>query len=155
MTAQDIIGLNLQEVRRRTIKIWRGIPDAQLAWKPDETALSIGEMIRHVWEGSENYRRIVAHGGSLELPDSYADDPISSAEAEIAFATPLIEQLLEDIHGFTADDLTTKWIDRSDVGYRRTLGDFLARIAYHESVHAGQLLGYMRMAGIERPDIWD
>ncbi len=155
MTAQDIIVLNLQEVRRRSLKLWRGIPDLQLAWKPDENALSIGEMIRHVWEGSENYRRIVAHGGSLELPDSYTDGPISSVETEIAFAAPLFEKLLEDIRGFTSDDLNTKWIDRSDVGYRRKLGDFLARIAYHESVHAGQLLGYLRMAGTERPDIWD
>jgi uncharacterized damage-inducible protein DinB len=155
MTAQEILVLNLQEVRRRSLKIWRGIPDSQLAWKPDETALTIGEMIRHVWEGSENYRRIVAHGGSLELPDSYADGPISSIETEIAFAAPLFEKLLEDIRRFTSDDLSMKWIDRSDVGYRRKLGDFLARIAYHESVHAGQLLGYMRMAGIERPNIWD
>jgi uncharacterized damage-inducible protein DinB len=155
MTAQEILVLNLQEVRRRSIHIWRGIPDPQLAWKPDENALSIGETIRHVWEGSENYRRIVAHGGSLGLPETYADGPISSVETEIAFAAPLFEKLLEDIRGFTADDLSTKWIDRSDVGYRRTLGDFLARIAYHESVHAGQLLGYMRTAGIERPNIWD
>jgi uncharacterized damage-inducible protein DinB len=155
MTAQDILVLNLQEGRRRSIKLWRGIPDVQLAWKPDENALSIGEMIRHVWEGSENYRRIVAHGGSLELPDGYADGPISGVESEITMAGPLFERLLEDIRGFSADDLTTKWIDRSDVGYRRKLGDFLARIAYHESVHAGQLLGYMRMVGIERPNIWD
>jgi hypothetical protein len=104
---------------------------------------------------SETCRRIVAHGGSLELPDSYADGPISSVETEIALAAPLFEKLLEDIRGFTADDLSTKWIDRFDVGYRRTLGDFLAQIAYHESVHAGQLLGYLRMAGIARPDIWD
>ena len=155
MTAQEIIVLNLQEVRRRSLKIWRAIPDTQLAWKPDENALSIGEMIRHVWEASESYRRIVAHGGSLELPDHYTDEPVSGIETEIAFAAPLFEQLLEDIRGFTAADLNTKWIDRSDVGYRRKLGDFLARIAYHESVHAGQLLGYMRMAGIERADIWD
>ena len=41
-------------------------------------------------------------------------------------------------------------MNRCDVGYRRTLGDFLARIAHHESIHAGQSLGYMRMVRIER-----
>ena len=125
MTAQEIIVLNLQEVRRRSLKIWRAIPDTQLTWKPDENALGIGEMIRHVWEASESYRRIVAHGRSLELPDHYADEPVSSVETEIAFAAPLFERLLQDIRGFTANDLSTKWIDRSDVGYRRELGDFL------------------------------
>lgn len=29
------------------------------------------------------------------------------------------------------------------------------RIAYHEAVHTGQLLNYMRNMGVERPDIWD
>lgn len=46
-------------------------------------------------------------------------------------------------------------IDRSDVGYRRLLGDMLLRVAYHEAVHAGQLLDYLRTACVERPNIWD
>ena len=41
-------------------------------------------------------------------------------------------------------------MDRANVGHRRTLGHSLARIVCHESIHAGQLLGYMRMVRIER-----
>jgi uncharacterized damage-inducible protein DinB len=37
----------------------------------------------------------------------------------------------------------------------KILGDYLNRIAYHESVHTGQLLDYLRTIGIERPQIWD
>lgn len=29
------------------------------------------------------------------------------------------------------------------------------RIAFHESVHTGQLLDYLRTSGIPRADIWD
>jgi len=52
-------------------------------------------------------------------------------------------------------DLTNIKIDRSDVGYIRELGDMLLRIAYHESVHTGQLLDYLRTAEVDRPLIWD
>ncbi|MBJ8050318.1 DinB family protein, partial [Bacillus cereus group sp. N18] len=31
----------------------------------------------------------------------------------------------------------------------------LMRIAYHEGVHTGQMLDYMRTMKIERPNIWD
>jgi len=30
----------------------------------------------------------------------------------------------------------------------------LLRIAYHEAVHTGQLLSYLRTLGLERPMIW-
>ena len=53
------------------------------------------------------------------------------------------------------DDLNTISIDRSDVGYIRKAGDFILRIAYHEAVHAGQMLQYLRMAGVPRPSVWD
>jgi hypothetical protein len=51
--------------------------------------------------------------------------------------------------------LINKKVDRSDVGYIRTFGDFILRIGYHEAVHAGQLLGYLRMMNAPRPVIWD
>ena len=31
----------------------------------------------------------------------------------------------------------------------------LLRVAYHESVHTGQLLDYLRTAGVPRELIWD
>ncbi len=41
------------------------------------------------------------------------------------------------------------------MGYIRELGDMLLRVAYHESVHTGQLLDYLRTAKVKRPIIWD
>ncbi len=48
MNANDLIILNFEEVRRRSIKVWKAIPQQKLNWKPDENALSCAEMIRHV-----------------------------------------------------------------------------------------------------------
>lgn len=59
------------------------------------------------------------------------------------------------ISTFSDEDLTCIQIDRSDVGYIRSLGDMLMRIGYHESVHAGQLLQYLRTMEVARPKVWD
>lgn len=56
------------------------------------------------------------------------------------------------VKSFSEKDLSNI-IDRSKVGYVRSLGDMLARIAFHESVHLGQLLDYLRTAGVTRPDV--
>ena len=37
----------------------------------------------------------------------------------------------------------------------RTIGDFVLRMAYHELVHTGQLLSYLRRMNVPRPEIWD
>ena len=44
------------------------------------------------------------------------------------------------VNTFTAKELDDVYITRKELGQRRKLGDYLLRIAYHESVHAGQLL---------------
>jgi hypothetical protein len=50
MNSIEIILLNFEEIRKRSIKLWNGIPNEHLNWKPDENAFSIIEMIRHVLE---------------------------------------------------------------------------------------------------------
>ena len=81
--------------------------------------------------------------------------PLISVEKELEFTEPLRKDFLETIRTFKEKDLANITIDRSNVGYVRGLGDMFMRIAYHESVHTGQLLDYLRTAGIPRADIWD
>ncbi|KGX84977.1 hypothetical protein N784_11420 [Pontibacillus litoralis JSM 072002] len=42
-----------------------------------------------------------------------------------------------------------------EFSYIKKLGDMLLRVAYHESVHTGQLLDYMSTMRVARPNIWD
>lgn len=158
MNATDLLILNFEEVRRRSIKVWRAIPEDKLDWKPDNKAFTCGEMIRHVIEGEFLYHQILIQRGSSALsalPNPYDTKPFTSIEEELAFAKPYRDEFLSFVKELGKSDLESIRIDRSDVGYVRTLGDMLLRIAYHESVHTGQLLDYMRTMGIERPNIWD
>lgn len=152
----DLILLNLNEVRRRSIKVWTSIPEEKLQWKPDDEAMTCLEMIRHVLESEHYYHLAIINKGSLSVFDSpFENRPFTSVVEELKFAEPYRNQFIDMIKTFSEEDLVNIKIDRSESGYIRELGDMLLRIAYHESVHTGQLLDYLRSAGVPRIRIWD
>ncbi|HJQ26915.1 MAG TPA: DinB family protein [Blastocatellia bacterium] len=156
MRATELLILNFEEVRRRSVKAWQGIPAAGLQWKPEAAAMTCIEMVRHVLEGEWLYMQILRSGGSLASDESpFNPRPYTDVAAEIAFAEPYRKEFLNLVDAYTAEELTSKKVDRSDKGYVRTVGDFLLRVAYHEAVHAGQLLSYLRLMNVPRPNIWD
>lgn len=157
MNAIDLCMWNLQETRRRSILLWRSLPDCWITWRPDEEAMSFGEMIRHVWSCSYYYHKVLQNNGSvlLDMKAPFEPEPILSIEREIEMAQPYFEDFIDYVHNLSNEELATRLIDRSDVGYQRYVGDMLLRIAYHDAVHTGQFLQYMRMAGLDRPMIWD
>lgn len=157
MNAVDLSILNLKETRRRSIKLWESLPDNWITWRPDKEALSFGEMIRHVWSASYHYHMVLKNNGSIkkERPTPYNQEPIISIKKEIELSESYFEDFIEYVQSLSIEELESRMIDRSDVGYQRYLGDMLLRIAYHDAVHAGQFLQYLRMIGLERPMIWD
>ncbi|MBO8156818.1 MAG: DinB family protein [Bacillaceae bacterium] len=158
MNVNELIILNFEEIRRRSIMVWKSIPEKSIDWKPDENALTCAEIIRHVLEGEYLYHQILLGKGSDALSDisnPFETKKFISVDDEIEFSKQYREEFINYIKNLNTDDLENVEIDRSDVGYVRTLGDMLMRIAYHESVHTGQLLDYMRTMNIERPNIWD
>jgi uncharacterized damage-inducible protein DinB len=156
MSSINLLILNFNEVRRRSKKVWTSIPEQYLQWKPDHEAMSCLEMVRHVLESEHYYHLALKNKGSINHFESpFEKQPLVSVTEELNFAEPYREAFLEQVSQYKEEDLTTINIDRSDVGYIRSLGDMLLRIAYHESIHTGQILDYLRTAGVSRADIWD
>ncbi|HJP58957.1 MAG TPA: DinB family protein [Gemmatimonadaceae bacterium] len=156
MRPADIILLNAREVRRRSEILWRGIPTDALNLKPDPDAMSAIEMVRHVLEGEYLYMLMAKERRSVgEDRSPFVGRPFISIDDELSFAASYRREFERMVTGLSAEDLEMIEIDRSDVGYKRKLGDFLLRAIYHEAVHCGQLLGYLRAMGISRPKVWD
>lgn len=149
MNATDAIILNIKEIRRSSIKVWEAIPEDKLDWKPDKKAMAC-------LESEYYYHLAIKNLGSLEEFDSpFEKRPLDSVKDELEFAESYHQQFLDMINTFSEEDLTAIQIDRSDVGYVRSLGDMLMRIGYHGTVHTGQLLQYFRMMEVDRPRTWD
>lgn len=156
MQPAELLALNLEEVRRRSVKLWQAIPADGLQWRPDAEAMTCIELVRHVLEGEWLYMQMLRSGGSLQSDESpFNPRPYTGVAAEIAFAEPYRKEFMTLVGSYTAEELTTRKVDRADRGYVRAAGDFILRIAYHESVHAGQLLGYLRLMDVPRPNLWD
>ncbi|HYH13882.1 MAG TPA: hypothetical protein VD794_01595 [Flavisolibacter sp.] len=65
MTAIENITLNFEEIRRRSIILWKGIPDIFYGWQPDAGAMACLEMVRHVLEGEHLFHQIILNRGDL------------------------------------------------------------------------------------------
>ena len=113
-------------------------------------------MIRHVLETENIYRLIIVNkGGNVDdFVSPWENMPLTDLQNELELAMPFRKKFLETIRMFTADELASVEIVRKEKK-TRNLCDFLFRCAYHESVHAGQFLSYLRTLGLERPNIWD
>lgn len=156
MNSIEIIILSFSEIRRRSIKLWEGIPDKYLNWKPDKDAFSVIEMIRHVLEGEHLFHKIIENRGDLgDYLSPWKELKYSNLKDELDFSEMYRKQFITMIRELSEIDLENIRIERKEVGQSKKLGDYLNRIAYHESVHAGQMLSYLRTIGIDRPKIWD
>lgn len=156
MIATELIIANCEETRRRSVLIWKGLPEAFYDWKPDKDAMSSLEMIRHVLECEHLFHIIVNKRGDLkDYVSPWMGNAYKNLENEINFAEPFRKDFLKTIRSFSTQDLDIIEIIRKEKNQRRKLGEYLLRIAYHEAVHAGQFLAYLRTLGIDRPMIWD
>jgi uncharacterized damage-inducible protein DinB len=155
MVAVDIIILNFEEIRRRSIKLWKGLPDTYFHWRPDKEAMTCIQMVRHVLEGEHLFHVIIQHRGDLgDYRSPWEDRPFTDLEQELSFAEPYRNEFLKMINTLSPEDLHLE-IHRKEKNQKRKLGDYLLRVAYHEAIHTGQMLSYYRAMGIERPLIWD
>lgn len=156
MTQTEIILLNFEEIRRRSIKLWTAVMPENYFWRPDMHAMNCLEMVRHVLEGEHLFHVIVNNRGNIgNYISPWADKPYVDLQTELDFAEPFRNKFFETIREFSPADFAKIEIVRSEKGQHRKLGDYLQRIAYHEAVHTGQMLSYLRTLGVERPQIWD
>jgi uncharacterized damage-inducible protein DinB len=157
MNAKELILIDLKETRRRFLKVANSIPNEFLTWKPDADALTIGHMIRHVLLHDYSWFMILTEQ-RLPTEDERKhlwEVPYTNVQDEIVRATPYHEQFMAYVESLDVKDFEIKLIKWPHRPIERYLGDTLERKSYHDAVHTGQLLQYLRMLRLDIPDIWD
>ncbi|UNY99080.1 DinB family protein [Zhouia spongiae] len=152
---KELILINFEEIRRRSIKLWSGLPKEYYDWKPDDSAMSSAEIIQHVLGADHGWNMIISGQDMADYRSPWDGRKFTNMENELEFARPYREEFLNTVTTFSSSALKNQEITHPGNGKKRKLGDYLLRIGYHESVHAGQFLSYLRAMGIVRPDIWD
>lgn len=155
MTTTEMIILNFEEIRKKSTKLWAGVTPDFYAWRPDAQAFSFLEMVRHVLETEYFYHVIVNNkGGHGDPTTPWTNRPYTTLQDELAFAESFRKDFIKTIGKFSENELDTIQIVRSE-RTTKTLREFLLRCIYHESVHTGQFLSYLRTVGLDRPNIWN
>ena len=117
MNSIEIILLNFSETRRRSIKLWEGIPNEFLNWKPDKKAFSIIEMIRHTLESEHLFHTIIKKRGDLGNYESpWKNLEYSDLKNELNIAKKHQKNFIDMIKVLNESDLENIRIERKEVG---------------------------------------
>ena len=158
MTLPDFFLKQKQVTRARSEDVFRLLRLEHLKWSPGNGALSIGEMLRHLWVSEEGVRRVALDGNF-----GYYEKRIPGGlPAVLGSATSSVEEELRQIARTHQDTLAAASKLREEewdkervndaIGFRRKVSVILFGINEHEVHHRAQLMTYLRMLGTPAPE---
>jgi uncharacterized damage-inducible protein DinB len=157
MNFQEVFVHHKEFTRRRTREVFALLRPENFEWRPVDGALSVGEMLRHLWVSEEGVRRVALQGDF-----SYYETRIPRGLfAVLGKPRTLLEEIadIERVHGETLDAVQAfpaehLEMERSHegLGYRRKVYVILSGIIEHEVHHRAQLMTYLRMLGRPAPE---
>jgi uncharacterized damage-inducible protein DinB len=146
-----------EAIRRRSEQVFLLLRHEQLDWKPESGALSIGEMLRHLWVSEEGVRRVALEGNF-----AYYEARIPHGlSAVLGAPATLAEELknIERVHRETLAAVEAFPLARFDeervhpgLGFQRKVSVILFGMNEHEVHHRAQLMTYLRMLGTPAPE---
>ena len=146
-----------QAVRKRTQDVLALLRPQHLEFRPEKGALSLHEMLHHLWKSEEGTRRVALHNDF-----SYYETRIPKGlHPTLGALLPLDQELanLERVHHETlvavADsppDIFEQERAREELNFRRKVWVILLRINEHEVHHRAQMMTYLRLQGIFIPE---
>jgi uncharacterized damage-inducible protein DinB len=156
----DLQGFFLKQkeaIRRRSNEVFALVRPEYLSWKPEKDALSVGEMLRHIWVSEEGVRRVALEGNF-----AYYETRIPQGlRATLGTQGGLDEELrnLDRVHRETLAQVAACPLERFDeerahagLAFRRKIGVILLGINEHEIHHRAQLMTYLRLLGTPAPE---
>lgn len=128
-----------------------------LLWKPEKDALSIGEMLKHLWVAEEGVRRVALDGNfayyETRIPKGLAPliGKVESLELELQHLSRVHRETLELVAARSAEIFEEERA-HPGLGFRRKVAVILFGINDHEVHHRAQLMTYLRMLGTPAPE---
>ncbi len=139
MNLQSFFLKQKEAIRARTRQVVGMIQPEHMGWRPEKDALTIGEMVRHLWVSEEGVRRAALEGNFAYYEKRVPEGLRADRETLAAVSAFPIERWDEErIH--------------QKLGFRRKIGIILMGINEHEVHHRAQLMTYLRILGTPVPE---
>ncbi len=146
-----------ETIRRRTDQVAAIVRPDMLGWRPEKDALSVGELLRHLWVSEQGVRR-----AALEGNFAYYEKRIPEGLRAVLGTPGALQEELQNlarVHHQTLDAVSkcpdtlfeTERI-HEPLGFRRKVYAILLGINEHEIHHRAQLMTYLRILGTPVPE---
>jgi uncharacterized damage-inducible protein DinB len=157
MNVQELFLKQKEAGRARTRQVTELLREEHMNWRPVPGALSVGEMLRHMWVCEHGVRRV-----ALEGDFAYYEKRIPQGlSAVVGTPRTLAEEIagIERVHCETLAEVSRFPVERWEeervhdgLGIRRKIVVILFGINEHEVHHRAQLMTYLRMLGTPAPE---
>jgi hypothetical protein len=126
-------------------------------WKPAQDALSVGEMLRHLWISEEGVRRVALDGNfayyEARIPGGLSAvlGTTGSLKDELKHIARVHQETLEAVAACSASIFDEERA-HPGLGFRRKVSVILFGINEHEIHHRAQLMMCLRILGSPAPE---
>jgi uncharacterized damage-inducible protein DinB len=157
MTLQDFFLKQKEAIRGRSQEVFALLRPEHMDWKPEKGALSIGEMLRHLWVSEEGVRRCALDGNF-----AYYETRIPKGLRAVMGMPESLDHELKNIDRVYRETLAAVAQRPAEffaeeranpaLGFRRKVAVILFGMNEHEVHHRAQLMTYLRLLGTPAPE---
>ena len=156
MDVKDLFLKQKAAIRARTDQAVALIRAEHMDWRPEPGALTVGEMLQHLWVSEEGVRRVALEGNfayyETRIPQGLRATLSSRAlEENVANLARVHRETLAAVGALPPEKFEDERT-HSGLGFRRKIGVILFGINEHEIHHRAQLMTYLRMLGTPVPE---
>jgi len=157
MDLKDFFLKQKEAIRRRTLEVTGLVRREHFDWRPEKGALTVGELLRHVWVSEEGVRRVALEGNfayyETRIPKGLGAvlGKPGTVDEELAQMERVHRETLHAVMLFPLERWEEERIHEA-LGFRRNAGVILFGINEHEIHHRAQLMTYLRLLGTPAPE---
>jgi uncharacterized damage-inducible protein DinB len=152
MEFREVFLKQKEALRKRTRETLALIRPEHLDYRPEKEALTIHEMVRHLWRSEEGVRRVALENDftyyRTRIPQGLRAtlDRFQSLDEELANIERVHQETLAAVAKAPAEVFDVERVN-DELNYRRKVWVILMAINEHEIHHRAQLMTYLRMLG--------
>jgi uncharacterized damage-inducible protein DinB len=158
MEFREIFLKQKEAIHKRMVEILGLVRPEHMEWRPENDALSVGEMLQHLWVSEEGVRRVALQGDfayyEARIPQGLRATlgPQATLEDNLANLARVYGETMAAVAACPVGVFEEERV-RPDLGYRRPVWAILLGINEHEVHHRAQLSTYLRILGTPVPDV--